>query len=53
MLKQNVILAFYNGIRLAAGSAACSGESTDNWEADSYKIFDPSTDPQGTVGRRQ
>ena len=40
----NVILAFYKGIRIAPGTS-----ESKTWDEDSYKIFDPSTKPNGTI----
>jgi len=46
-IPKNTVLAFYNGIKVDPNS---SDEGSDqSWEADSYKIFDPSTNPPGTV----
>jgi len=45
-IPKNTVLAFYNGVRIDPENS--SGEDQD-WGADSYKIFDPSSDPQGTI----
>jgi len=42
---KNVILAFYNGIKIVP----CIASTDLGWEADSYKIFDPSKKPAGTI----
>ena len=42
---KNVILAFYNGIKIVPSVASADL----GWEADSYKIFDPSKKPAGTI----
>ena len=42
---KNVILAFYNGIKLIPNIASPNLD----WAADSYKIFDPSKTPNGTI----
>jgi len=42
---KHVILAFYNGVKLIPRVAS----NELGWEADSYKIFDPSKEPNGTI----
>eukprot|EP00092_Neocalanus_flemingeri_P008080 GFUD01008718.1.p1 GENE.GFUD01008718.1~~GFUD01008718.1.p1 ORF type:complete len:555 (+),score=120.69 GFUD01008718.1:44-1708(+) len=41
---KNVILAFYNGIKLIPNTS-----ENISWDEDSYKIFDPSRTPHGTI----
>jgi len=41
---KNIILAFYNGVKLIPNTS-----ENISWEADSYKIFDPSRTPHGTI----
>ena len=43
-IENNVILAFYKGKKIAPN---CS--ESKSWDEDSYKIFDPSTKPNGTI----
>ena len=43
-IDKNVILAFYKGIRIAPNSS-----ESKSWDEDSYKIFDPSIKPNGTI----
>jgi len=45
-IPKNTVIAFYNGVKV--------GEKTEDnqdggWDADSYKIFDPSNTPHGTI----
>jgi len=42
----NTVLAFYNGIKLRGGEG---DPNRLTWDEDSYKIFDPSRVPDGTV----
>ena len=43
-IDKNVILAFYKGIKIAPGAS-----ESKSWDEDSYKIFDPSIKPNGTI----
>ena len=43
-IEKNVILAFYKGIKISPNSS-----ESKSWDEDSYKIFDPSTKPNGTI----
>jgi len=43
-IEKNTIIAFYNGIRILAGTS-----ESKTWDEDGYKIFDPSTKPNGTI----
>jgi len=42
----NTVLAFYNGVKLRGGEG---DPNRLTWDEDSYKIFDPSRVPDGTV----
>ena len=44
LIKEDTVIAFYHGIKLPPNYK--EGES---WEANGYKIFDPSNSPQGTL----
>jgi len=43
-IGDNVILAFYNGIRLPSDY-----DEEDTWEENAYKIFDPANKPDGAL----
>jgi len=43
-IEKNTIIAFYNGIRILPNSS-----ESKTWDEDGYKIFDPSTKPNGTI----
>lgn len=45
-VPHNTVLAFYNGIKLRGGEG---DPNRLTWDEDSYKIFDPSRVPDGTV----
>jgi len=45
-VNANTVLAFYNGIKLRGGEGDPNRLS---WDEDSYKIFDPSRVPNGTI----
>ena len=43
-IEKNVVVAFYNGIRILPNTS-----DSKTWDEDGYKIFDPSTKPNGTI----
>merc|ERR1712179_200161 len=45
-VPKNTVLAFYNGIKLRGGEG---DPNRLDWDEDSYKIFDPSRVPNGTI----
>jgi len=43
-VPKNTVLAFYNGVKLPSDY-----EEEDSWEANAYKIFDPTNQPDGAL----
>jgi len=43
-IPENTVLAFYNGVKLPSDY-----EEEDSWEANAYKIFDPTNQPDGAL----
>ena len=44
LIKEDTVIAFYHGIKLPPNY-----KEEESWEANGYKIFDPSNSPQGTL----
>ena len=44
LIKEDTVIAFYHGIKLPPNY-----KEEESWEANGYKIFDPSNSPLGTL----